>query len=239
MAFGNEKRMSSSPPVLDQDGASDRIRKAAITLFTARGYHGTSVRAIADLVRLEAASLYYHFPSKQEILYDIFNRTMDDLLEGLERALGGATGFEDRLRAAVRFHVLFHIERQDEAFISHSELRSLTSPNRRTINVKRDRYEAMLRALLAAGTTAGVFETRDVRLTTIAVLMMCSGVSDWFAERGRLTGAAVAGAYAEMVLRLLRPTAHSATKGLSRPSRANAAAKKLTLEGRKGPVVRA
>ena len=231
--------MSSSPPVLNQDGVSDRIRKAAIALFTARGYHGTSVRAIADLVGLEAASLYYHFPSKQEILYDIFNRTMDYALEGLERALGGATGFEARLRAAVRFHVLFHIERQDEAFISHSELRSLTSPNRRRINVKRDRYEAMLRELLATGTTASVFETGDVRLATIAVLMMCSGVSDWFAARGPLTGDAVAGAYVEMVLGLLRPTAHSATKGLSRPSRANAAAKKLKSEASKGPAARA
>jgi len=107
--------MTRSPPILERAGASERIRRAGITLFKARGYHVTSVRALAQVVGIEAASLYHHFPSKQEILCDIFDRAMDDLLEGLRRALSGATSLEDRLRAAVRFHVLFHIERQDEA----------------------------------------------------------------------------------------------------------------------------
>jgi AcrR family transcriptional regulator len=224
--------MTNSRPILDRPGPAERIRRAGITLFKARGYHGTSVRALAQAVGIEAASVYHHFPSKQKILCDIFNRTMDDLLDGLERALSGATSHEERLRAAVRFHILFHVERQDEAFISHSELRSLTASNRRRINFKRDRYEALLRAFLAAGKKAGSFEIADVRLTTIAILMMCSGVSDWFAKQGRLSGGAIADVYADMVLRLLRQSGGpqsghlSATReqlSTSRPRRAQAA----------------
>jgi len=134
----------------DRAGAAERILSTATTLFKARGYHGTSVRDLAQAVGIEAASVYHYFPSKQKILYDIFNRAMDDLLDGLERALSGATSHEERLRAAKRFHILFHVGRQDEAFISHSELRSLTASNRRRITVKRDRYKASLRAFLAA-----------------------------------------------------------------------------------------
>jgi AcrR family transcriptional regulator len=224
--------MATSRPVRDQAGTLDRILKAAIILFKVRGYHGTSVRALAQAVRIEAASIYNYFPSKQKMLYEIFNRTMDDLLDGFARALNGSTTYEERLRAAVRFHILFHVERQDEAFISHSELRSLTPSNRRRINVKRDRYEALLRRFLADGKKAGSFEIADDQLTTIAILMMCSGVSDWFAERGRLSGGAIAEAYADMVLRLLRPSAGpqsghlSATREqgfVSRPRRARAA----------------
>ena len=199
--------MSRSPRVLEQGSASERIRRAGITLFRARGYHGTSVRAIAQMVGVEAASLYHHFPSKQEILYGIFNRTMDSLLDGLQRALAANSGFEERLRAAIRFHVLFHIEHQDEAFISHSELRSLAEPNRRRTTAKRDRYEAMLREFLASGAKAGVFEIRDVRLTTIAILTLCSGVSDWFTARGRLSADAIVEHYADMVSRLLERSA--------------------------------
>ena len=217
-----------SPARLRTNGAAERIRRAGITLFKARGYHGTSVRVLAQAVGIEAASVYYHFPSKQKILHDIFNRTMDDLLDGLERALSGMTSYEERLRAAVRFHILFHVERQDEAFISHSELRSLTPLNRRRIIFKRDRYEALLRVFLAAGKKAGAFEIADVRLTTIAILMMCSGVSDWFAKQGRLNGGAVADAYADMVLRLLRQSGgpqfgHLSATRTSGPRRAEAA----------------
>jgi AcrR family transcriptional regulator len=123
--------MTSSLPTRDRADPSERILRTATILFKARGYHGTSVRALAQAVGIEAASVYSHFPSKQKILCDIFNRTMDDLLNGLERALSGATTHEERLQAAVRFHILFHVERQDEAFVSHSELRSLTPSNRR------------------------------------------------------------------------------------------------------------
>lgn len=184
-------------------GSAERIRRAAITLFRARGYHGTSVRALADTLRIEAASLYYHFPSKQEILFDLFERTMDALYDGLERAIAGGGTPEEQLRAAVHFHVLFHIARQDEAFISHSELRSLSPENHRRVIRKRDRYEKTVRDLLAAGVRRGDFVIADVRLTSIAILMMCSGVSDWFAGRGRLTPAKVADRYADMVIRLV------------------------------------
>ena len=199
----------SAPFPADRADASARIRKAAIALFKTRGYHGTPVRALARIVRIEAASLYYHFPSKQEILLDMFDRTMDDLIAGLAQATGGVAGTEDRLRAAVRFHVLFHTDRRDEAFVSHSELRSLTAANLRRIIDKRDRYEAMFRALLADGAAAGLFHIGDLRLATIAILTMCSCVADWFTPGGRLDADFVADRYEEMVLALVgRPSGH-------------------------------
>jgi len=195
--------MLGTAATLHRQPASERIRRAAIALFNARGYHGTPIRALARIVRVEAASLYYHFPSKQEILTDIFVRVMDDLLEGLQDAIQTGSNAEERLRAVVRFHVLFHVDRQAEATISRSELRSLTPSNRRRIVAKRDRYETMLRTLLLDGVECGVFEIRDVPLTATAILTMCSGVSDWFSNQGRLTADALADAYADMVLQLV------------------------------------
>src|SRR2546426_7612149 len=109
----------------ERAAAAERILRAAIALFRVRGYHGSSMRALARGLRMEAASLYYHFPSKQEILFAILDRALDDLRDGLGRAVATADGHEERLRAGVRFHVLFHAHRRHEAFLSHSELRSL------------------------------------------------------------------------------------------------------------------
>ncbi|MBV8368234.1 MAG: TetR family transcriptional regulator [Candidatus Eremiobacteraeota bacterium] len=187
----------------DLDDATERIRKAAIALFKTRGYHGTPVRALAEVAKIEAGSLYYHFPSKQQILFDNFVRTMDTLLEGLDRASETESTPQGRLRAAVRAHVLFHTRRQAEAFISHTEIRALTEPNRRKILLKRDRYEERFRVLLQAGVDAGIFRIPDVRLTNIAILTMCSGVADWFFQSGRLDAELVAERYVEMVERLV------------------------------------
>ncbi|MEV0716516.1 helix-turn-helix domain-containing protein [Asanoa sp. NPDC050611] len=54
---------------MDMVGATrDRIREHALALFTDRGYATASLREIADRVGITKASLYYHFPSKQDLL---------------------------------------------------------------------------------------------------------------------------------------------------------------------------
>ena len=78
--------------------AAERILRAAVVLFRERGYHGSSMRTLARALRMEAASLYYHFKSKQEILFAILDRTLDDLLAGVGRAVASADGPEARLR---------------------------------------------------------------------------------------------------------------------------------------------
>jgi len=183
---------------------AQRIRRAGVELFSRFGYHGTSMRALADAVNLEAASIYHHFPSKQDILADIFDRTMGELLGGMQGALGGAGSHSQRLVELVRFHVLYHVDRQQEAFISHSELRSLSPANRARINARRDDYERTLRLFLQSGVDACEFAIKDVPIMTIAILMMCSGVSDWFTDHGRLSGNQIAEEYTRLVLHLVQ-----------------------------------
>src|SRR2546429_1412745 len=129
--------------------ASARILRAATALFRARGYHGSSMRTLARGLRMEPASLYYHFPSKQDILFAILDRTLDDLLDGLRHAVTAADDDRARLQAAVRFHVLFHVRRRQEAFLSHSELRSLTPANLTRVLANSAQYKLVVRGLLA------------------------------------------------------------------------------------------
>jgi AcrR family transcriptional regulator len=190
-----------SPVTTSPTAGADRVRRAAVTLFRERGYHGTSMRTLSGRLHVEAPSLYYHFASKQDILFDILDRTLDDLLTGLGRAVAACEDPEGQLRAGVRFHVLFHTHRRAEAFLSHSELRSLTPANLRRIIAKRDQYEQVFRDVVAAGVKAGVFEVSDTKLTVIAILTMCTSVATWFSEGGRLDAHAIVDCYTEMILR--------------------------------------
>ena len=47
------------------------IQSAALALFAARGYDATSLQDIADELGLTKAAVYYHFPSKLELLQSI------------------------------------------------------------------------------------------------------------------------------------------------------------------------
>ena len=76
----------------------DRIVEEALTLFSTKGFKGTSVKNIADAVGIKDASLYKHFKSKQEIL-DTIVETMRHRIEGMSLSMDLPTG-EDYEKAA-------------------------------------------------------------------------------------------------------------------------------------------
>ncbi len=59
----------------------ERILEAAIDLFAERGFHATSMRALAAAVGIQAASLYAHFPSKKAILQAILEEYRDEIVK--------------------------------------------------------------------------------------------------------------------------------------------------------------
>jgi AcrR family transcriptional regulator len=66
------------------------ILKAAIAVMAEHGYHGTSVRDIAERAGVSPAALYHHFGSKQEVLATIMERGIEALLRRTETALAAA-----------------------------------------------------------------------------------------------------------------------------------------------------
>jgi AcrR family transcriptional regulator len=70
----SEKRRSASRRRKRETPVNERrqeIIQASARLFTEYGFEATSVRQIADEVNLIAASLYHHFPTKEDILHEI------------------------------------------------------------------------------------------------------------------------------------------------------------------------
>jgi AcrR family transcriptional regulator len=64
----------------------DRIRAEAVALFTERGYATTSLREIADRVGITKASLYYHYPSKQDLLVAVVEPLLAGWRETVDEA---------------------------------------------------------------------------------------------------------------------------------------------------------
>ena len=60
------------------------ILKAAERIFLAEGYHGATIRKIADEVGVSSTALYMHFSDKDEILLEICDSAIGRLLEANE-----------------------------------------------------------------------------------------------------------------------------------------------------------
>ncbi|HUR07921.1 MAG TPA: helix-turn-helix domain-containing protein [Nonomuraea sp.] len=62
----------------------ERIQQVALELFAERGYEKTTLREVAERLRITRPALYYHFKAKEEILVGIMEDLMasvDDLVE--------------------------------------------------------------------------------------------------------------------------------------------------------------
>lgn len=179
---------------------------AATELFFRTGYHATSMRQIAEQVRVKIASLYNHIAGKQELLFDIMRTSMDAITHMVRAEVEcQPANAEMRLRAAMRAHIRFHGAFPMEAVVTDLELRSLEEPFRRQIVEKRDEYEALWRNILIDGKETQRFRVSYPSITSTALIVMCNGIAQWYNPLGKLTLDQVADVYADLVLEGLLP----------------------------------
>ena len=182
----------------------EAILSAAIAVMAEHGYHGTSVRDIAERAELSPAALYYHFASKQEVLATIMERGIDRLLMRTRTALAEAgEAPEDRLSAIVEVQVLFHLESQGATLVGTSEMRALEEPLRSKHKAKRQQQQRLFDQVVADGVAQGAFTTTLPLEAARAIVVMCTGVAGWFSPRGKLSREQVVKRYQRLALDMM------------------------------------
>lgn len=95
--------MPDNPPSrkpVSHDGRS-RILDEAERLFRTRGYNAVTMRDIAREVGIRQASLYYHFPSKEQLFVAVTERMFERHRTGLQQAIHDVGGdLRSQLHAA-------------------------------------------------------------------------------------------------------------------------------------------
>ena len=197
------RQTSGSPTRTNGSVRANDVRDAALTLFAARGYHGTSMKDIAAALGLQAPSLYNHVASKQSLLQEIMLGSMERLVREQEAVLATTNDVTDRLRRAMEAHVRFHTRFQREVRIGNNEIASIEEPARTSLLDLRRRYARPWITLIERGVAEGRFETPSPRLSAFAMIEMGMGVSLWFRADGPLSESQVANYYGDMALRLV------------------------------------
>lgn len=177
----------------------ERIRAAAVQLFAEMGYHAAPLRDIAGLAGIQAASIYYHYPSKQALLVEIMDTHMRQLNASLERILARPVALGERLYEAIANHIRLHTTYKAEFFIIDTEIRALEGEHRAQILALRDHYEHLLQSLLREGVEQGILRPTDVKVTSYAIIAMCTEVASWFRPAGRLTVQQVIDIYSQLI----------------------------------------
>lgn len=165
-----------------------RVREAALELISQHGFAAVSMRQIAAEVGIQAGALYNYTSDKQSLLFDLMRGHMEELLEARAEAGAafGKAGPTERLEAFTRFHIRWHVPRTRAVFVAYMELRNLSKENFTEIERLRKVYEDELEQILLDGIEASEFRIEDTKVTTLAIIAMLTGMTNWYREGGRL-----------------------------------------------------
>ncbi|MDI6626354.1 MAG: TetR/AcrR family transcriptional regulator [Rhodococcus sp. (in: high G+C Gram-positive bacteria)] len=190
-----------------QQRREDIVANAA-NIFAREGYSNVGMRDIADAVGIKGASLYHHFPSKEDILFAICLTVTQEPAEENLPLLDAAGTPTERMSSLVRAHLVHLNRRRVEYIVGLHELASLTPEHRTVIEDYRRQYQRRVRDVITAGMRSGEFTVPDARLASFALTDMLNGISNWFHDGGELSIEDVADNYVELAVHRVLGASH-------------------------------
>ena len=165
------------------------IMRAAVAVMGEVGYEAASVRDMAARANVSVAALYYHFPSKADLLREFLDEAWEVSLARLERRLrlAGDDPFA-RLDSVVGTIVAGQIHDDFAKLASNVALREherLAPPERKPIEAKVRRLRLIVERVIAEGKTAGAFSIEEPRVGSKAVLALTNNLAKTLAAEGR------------------------------------------------------
>jgi AcrR family transcriptional regulator len=193
------------PEGVTPPGTRGRILQASLALFAETGFHGTSIRAIARRVGINSATLYAHYPSKEQVLADLVLIGHAELAARMTRAVAALppeSPADVRLAALVHAHVLLHTDFPLLAVVTNSELHALDPALAQPALAVRADCRRLVIETLERGVKDGVFTVPDLLLTATAIGALGMQVAHWFGPDQPTSGERIAEVYASLALRM-------------------------------------
>jgi AcrR family transcriptional regulator len=173
-------------PLRARDDTAWRIVTESIQLFATRGYAGTSMRQIAAAAGIKPASIYAHFESKQQILAHALSEVLYEFHSYILDATEGAEPAREQLRRIVQQHVRWQLRFSqvagswDVLWEIEGAAENLEADPRAEIATRRERYHAVVEALVAALRP----DDYQPRLRAEAILSLCDRAGFWGTANG-------------------------------------------------------
>jgi len=118
-----------------------RIEEESIKLFAARGISETSVRDITRAVGISEGALYRHFESKEDLVWQAFERNYIAFATELERLAAQPISTKDKIAAMIRGFCRAHDENPTLfnflVFVQHGQLAKLPPDSPTPVRVVR------------------------------------------------------------------------------------------------------
>ena len=189
-------------------GRRQAILDCAARLFGRQGYQQTSMQQIADEVGLLKGSLYHHYQSKQEILFEITRGPLEELVDQVTVIARSDVNSREKVAQAIRSHIASLDRTYPHLMVVTAETdESLPEGIRGDITQLRRSYQQVWREIVSAGLTDGSFASPGSAAVLVNLILgSINWMHRWYEPKGPLDAQEIATVLSDLVLRGIAPS---------------------------------
>ena len=171
----------------------EKLMRVSVEHFAEHGYAQTSVQQIVDAAGVTKGALYHYFTSKDDLLFDIYDRLLSMQRKHLDAIVARGLDPEQTIRLVCEDVIVTSIEGLADGAVFFRSQHMLSEKRQREVKQRRRDYNDAFEAILARGREGGVFRT-DIP-PAILIAHFFSDVhylAQWYSPGGALTKQQVA-----------------------------------------------
>jgi AcrR family transcriptional regulator len=168
-------------------GRRAQILHQAASLFKAKGFNATTMRQLAEHLGMEAASIYHHISSKEELLREICFSVANDFNAHLQQLEADDSCPSRKLEAIIRFHIHMLLSRHDDVYVSNRDWKHLKEPWLTNFLNQRRQYENRLAALVQQGIDKGQFRPVQPHVAVLGMLSAVRSIEYWQRSKRKIS----------------------------------------------------
>ena len=176
-----------------------RILETASELIREKGYANVTLDQIAERLHISKVSIYHHWTSKNEIIFDLHRIAYKIVIESLEKIVGDGDSADSKFKRAIENHVSQVVVTGIGPMLPKQDW-LVISRHKKEIVKLRDTYEDMLCQIIHEGIKKGTFRRMNVKLLVYTIIGASNYTWVWYSPRGTLTTKEIAAHMSDFIL---------------------------------------
>lgn len=159
----------------------EQVIRSAAELFREKGYAAASMRDLAQKLGIEAASLYSHIKSKEEILHSLCFDMATEFRKSLEEVEKQKATSSEKLKKGIIGHIQVMAKDLTASAVFMNEHRHLSQPHLRDFLLLRINYINRFKDIIEEGVNNGEFKTNiDKKLAVMTLFSSLNWMPMWY-----------------------------------------------------------
>ncbi len=182
----------------------EQVIRTAAELFKERGYAATSMRDLAHALGIEAASLYSHIKSKEEILQSLCFEMADLFRHSLAEVEQQDISYSLKLRKGILGHIEVMAKDLTASAVFMNEHRHLSDQHLKRFLLLRINYINRFKNIIEGGIASGEFQKLDTKLAVMTLFSSLNWMPNWYDPSGIIDPIELGNQLADMLIEGLK-----------------------------------